>query len=57
MGLEGFDRVFLSDVGFGEALVVIEVDEVGHAVILASLVAFWAVPSEMSYFSALETGI
>ncbi len=57
MGLEGFDGVFLSDVGFSEALVVVEVDEVGRSVILASLAVFWAIPGEMSYFSTLETGI
>ena len=54
MGLEGFDGVFFSSVGFGEVLVVVEVDEVGRSIILASLVALWAIPSEVSYFSALE---
>ncbi len=57
MGLEDFDGVFLISVGFGEALVVVEVDEVGCSVILTSLAAFWAVPSEVSHFSALKAGI
>ena len=55
--MEGFDRVFLSSVGFREALVVVEVDEVGRSVILASLVAFWAIPREVSYFSTLEASV
>ncbi len=57
MGLEDFDRVFLISVGFGKALVIVEIDKVGRSVILTSLVVFWAVPSEVSYFSALEAGI
>ncbi len=57
MGLEGFNGVFFGDVGFGEALIVVEINEVGRSVILASLAAFWAVPGEVSYFSALEAGI
>ncbi len=57
MGLEDFDGVFFGSVGFGEALVVIKIDEVGGSIILVSLAAFWAVPSEVSYFSALKTGI
>ena len=57
MGLEGFDGVFFSDFGFCEALVVVEVDEVGRSVILASLVAFWAIPREVSYFSTLEASV
>ena len=57
MGLEGFDRVFLGDVGLNEALVVVKVDKVGCLIVLASLATFWAVPSKVSYFSALETGI
>ncbi len=55
--MEDFDGVFFSDVSFGEALVVVEVDEVGRSIVLASLAALWAIPSEMSYFSALKTGI
>ena len=57
MGLEGFDGVFFDDVSFGEVLVVVKVDEVRRLVVLASLAAFWAVPSEVSYFSALEACI
>ena len=54
MGLEGFDGVFFGNLGFREGLVVIEVDEVGCPVVLASLAALWAVSCEMPYFSALE---
>jgi len=57
LGLKGFNRVFFSDLGFCEALIVVKVDEVGCSVILASLAALWTVPSKMSYFSALEAGI
>ncbi len=57
MGLEGFDRVFFDRFRFRESLVVVEVDQVGGPIVLASLSAFGAVPSEVSYFSALETGV
>ncbi len=57
MGLKGFDWVFLDRFCFGESLVVIEVDQVGGPVVLASLSTFRAVPSEVSYFSALETSV
>ncbi len=57
MGLEGFDGVFFSSFGLDKTLIVIEVDEVGRSIILAPLAAFWAVPSEVSYFSTLETGV
>ena len=57
MGLEDFDGVFFSSVSFSEILVIVEIDEVGRLIILASLATFWAVPSEVSYFSALETSV
>ncbi len=57
LGLEGFNGVFFSGVGSDEVLVVVEIDEVGRLVILASLAAFWAIPSKVSYFSALEACI
>ena len=57
MGLENFDGVFFDGVGLGEALVVVEVNGVSRSIILSSLAAFRAVPSEVSYFSALEAGI
>ena len=38
-------------------MVVIKIDEVGGSVVLASLSAFWTISGEMSYFSALETGV
>ena len=49
--------VFFGDVGFGKALVVVEINEVGRSVVLASLAALWAVPGKVSYFSTLETGV
>ncbi len=55
--MEDFDGVFFGDVGFGKALVVIKVNEVGRSVVLASLAALWAVPGKVSYFSTLETGV
>jgi len=55
--LEGFDGIFFSNVGFNEALVVVEVDKISRPVILASLAVLWAVSSEVPYFSALEAGI
>ncbi len=57
LGLEGFDRVFLSDLGFGKGLIIIEVNEIGCSIVLAPLAVFWAVSSEVSYFSTLETGV
>ncbi len=57
MGLKGFDWVFLDRFRFGESLVVVEVDQVGGPVVLTSLSTFRAVPSEVSYFSALETSV
>jgi len=57
LGLEGFDGVFFGNLGFGESLVVVEVNEIGRSIVLASLAAFWAIPSEVSYFSALEASI
>jgi len=57
LGLEGFDGVFFGSVGFGEGLVIVEVNEIGRLIVLASLAAFWAVPSKVSYFSALETSV
>ena len=57
MGLEGLDGVFFDGFYFGESLAIVEVDKVGGPIILASLSAFRAVPSEVSYFSALETSV
>ncbi len=57
MGLEGFDGVLFDGFCFGESLAIVKVDEIGGPVILASLSAFRAVPSEVSYFSALEACI
>ena len=57
MGLEGFDRVFFDGFRFGKSLPIVKVDKVSGSVVLASLSAFGAVPSEVSYFSALEACI
>jgi len=57
LGLEDFDGVLFDNVGFGEVLVIIKVDEVRCSVVLASLAVFWTISSEVSYFSALETCI
>ena len=57
MGLEDFDGVFFDKVGFGEALVIVKVDEVRRPVVLASLTVFRTVSSEVSYFAALEARI
>ena len=54
MGLEGFDGVFFDRFYLRETLAIVEVDEVGGSIVLASLSAFRAVPSEVSYFPALE---
>ena len=55
--MEGFDGVFFDGFRLGESLVVVKVDKVGGPIILASLSAFRTVPSEVSYFSALEAGV
>ena len=55
--MEGFNGVLFCDFCFREALVVIEIDEVGGSIVLTSLSAFWAISGEMSHFSTLETGI
>ncbi len=57
MGLKGFDRIFFDGFCFRESLAIVEVDKVGSPIVLVSLSAFGAVPSEVSYFSALETGV
>jgi len=57
LGLEDLDGVLFDDVSFGEVLVIVEVDEVRRSVVLTSLAALWAIPSEVSYFSTLETGV
>ncbi len=55
--MDEFNGVFFYSLHFREALAIVEVDEVGHSVVLSSLSAFGAVPGEVSYFSALETGV
>ena len=55
--MEDFNRVFFHSLRFGEALAIIEVDEVGGPVVLTPLSAFGAVSGEVPYFSALETGV
>ena len=57
MGLEGFDGVLFNSFCLGESLAIVEVDEVGGPIILASLSTFRTVPGKVPYFSALETGI
>ncbi len=57
MGLKGFDWVFFDRFRFGESLAIVKVNKVGGPIVLASLSAFGTVPGEVSYFSALETGI
>jgi len=57
LGLEDFDGVFFDGFSLGEVLVVVEINEISCSVVLSSLAAFQAVPSEMSYFSALKTGV
>ncbi len=57
MCLKDFDGVFFYRLCFQEALVIVEVDKVGGSIVLASLSAFRAVPSEVSYLSALEAGV
>ena len=55
--MEEFNGVFFYGLGFWKALAIVEVDKVGRSVILASLSVFGAVSGEVSYFSALETGV
>ncbi len=55
--MKGFDGVFFGGLRFRESLGIIEVDEVGGSIVLASLSTFGTVPGEVPYFSALETGI
>ena len=55
--MEDFNGIFFYWFCLWEALTIVKIDEVGSPIILASLLAFRAVPGEMSYFSALETGI
>ena len=57
MGLEDFDGILFDGVGFREALIVVKIDKVSCPIILSSLVTFRAVPSKVSHFSALETGV
>ena len=57
MSLEGFDGVLFDGFHFGKSLAIVEVDKIGGSVVLTSLSAFRAVSGEVSYFSALETGI
>ncbi len=57
MGLEDFNGIFFDGFSFWESLIVVKVDEVGRSIVLSSLSAFGAVPSEVSYFSTLETGV
>ncbi len=55
--MEEFDGVFFYSFQLWEALAIVKVDEVGRSIVLSSLSAFGAVPGEVSYFSALETGV
>ena len=55
--MKGLDGVLFDGFCFRESLAIVEVNEVGGSVVLASLSAFWAVPSEVSYLSALEAGV
>ena len=55
--MEGFNGVFFKGFHLGESLAIIEVDEISSSVVLTSLSAFRAIPGEVSYFSALETGV
>ena len=55
--MEEFNGVFFYNFCFWEALAIVEVDEVGSSIVLTSLSAFRAVSGEVSYFSALETGV
>ena len=55
--MEGFNGVFLKRFHFRESLAIVEVDEISGSVVLTSLPAFRAISGEVSYFSALETGV
>ena len=57
MGLEGFDQVFFNDVGIGETLIVVEVNQVGCSIVLVIWATLWAISGKVSYFSTLKTGI
>jgi len=55
--LEGLYWVFFDDIVVWVTLIVVEVDEIGCSVVLITLVAFWTVPSIVSFFSALKASI
>jgi len=55
LGLEGFYWIFLNGVGVSVVLIIVEVNEVGHAIVLAA--TLWAVPGEVSYLFTLKAGI
>ena len=55
--MEEFNGVFFYSFRFWEALAIVEVDEVGCSIVLSSLLAFGAVPGEVSYFSTLKTSV
>ena len=55
--MEDFDGVFFNIFDFWEALIVVKVDKICGPIVLASLSVFRAVSGEVSYFSALETGV
>ncbi len=55
--MEDFNGVLFYRLRFWEALAIVEVDKIGGLIVLSSLLALGAVPGEVSYFSALETGI
>jgi len=57
LALEGFDGIFFYGVGVGITLIVIEINQVGGAVILVPLLAFWAISGKVPYFSALEASV
>src|SRR6266403_2321166 len=49
--------VFFYNLRFREALAIVEVDEVGGAVVLTPLSAFGTVSGKMPHFPALEAGV
>ena len=55
--MEEFNGVLFYNFCFWEALAIVEVDEVGCSIVLSSLLAFGAVPGEVSYFSTLKTSV
>ncbi len=57
MGLEGFDGVFFDGFCFRESLAIVEVDEIGGPVVLASLSTFGTISGEVPYFSTLEASV